>query len=933
MSLRKLFSRPKWKSKDPVVRAHAVAGESNPEFHTKLVNFAQHDNDARVRAAATHRLIDINVLVDIVKSENDDHVKSVALTKITTLLDKNADIGELSLSSLLPLLPISNIVKLCSHDLLSIRKEAVKYIPSQGKLGDLLIVELDEGLRSDILQRISQQSTLQRVAEKTRKTNKSLYHDVLNRLQDIQLKAGDTEAIEKLGKSIFERLIGLQAQATSSESNLKTVEEDWLKLPRQYQQKHQERYQRARTLVLEIMSASDPQYLEELEGKRVELLEQHLQHIKKSQKDIVDAGLAGVNDIIGALRDETSQLKVPQTEAAQSLVQKIEDELSKCDEILSTRLREMPGHESLIRLHTQVSEQAKQPPFRQSIKQNSYLESRLLKVISGITLNVKDLQLKDSIKDILSKLAITVTDHSEKVEQAAEKYPDLVAHMKNAMDENLLHKAAEYRQKINSLRKLLSHHILLKNNDLNADYRNAEARYNELSEWLLWSNNEKRESLIKDLSALPVSEMHPDAVAEIVKKSQIEWKKLDQSEALSGDSSKHKTNNDLWKQFHTITNQLYKPAKMFFKKRNEVQKVHLGKIHDHINDLKELTSCAEKNWKNIFSAMGYLRIDLRDIDNLPPASRGKTAAKIREVLHAADKLIEEKDDVVARVKNKIIDKAKEVSAYEDTSSAADEIKQLQKQWQDAGSMQRRREQALWKEFRIHCDKVFNKLKEQKNEDNKARNLNNVKIEEYLSQYKAVITADDVGGDPVALRRKMNVFVNGWEEISSENNSFENSYQQLVSDTEQLITDSKVRQGKQQHKNFFSKLNDCMDKESGVDVVIDDSWHEVQTNTSVDKAFSQRIDMKSAKPSLQDSQWNDTLLLLEYSLGLDSPQEYSEQRMKLQVDLLSRKLDGELSDPSGSDLWQQFNRLVASYPLSKALLTTRKRLKAIEKQLI
>lgn len=86
MSLLRIFSKPRWQSKDPLVRREAVNKDEDPALLAQLPSLARDDTDAGVRIAVMKRLADPATCQALAHDDADDGVRKSAAALLFDLL-------------------------------------------------------------------------------------------------------------------------------------------------------------------------------------------------------------------------------------------------------------------------------------------------------------------------------------------------------------------------------------------------------------------------------------------------------------------------------------------------------------------------------------------------------------------------------------------------------------------------------------------------------------------------------------------------------------------------------------------------------------------------------------------------------------------------------------------------------------------------------
>jgi hypothetical protein len=97
---------------------------------------------------------------------------------------------------------------------------------------------------------------------------------------------------------------------------------------------------------------------------------------------------------------------------------------------------------------------------------------------------------------------------------------------------------------------------------------------------------------------------------------------------------------------------------------------------------------------------------------------------------------------VANKKKALIEKAVAISTSQDWKSTADELKKLQRQWQELGSAGPRHENKLWKEFREACNVFFDARQAHFGEQDAANEANLAAKKALIAELEALVLPSD-----------------------------------------------------------------------------------------------------------------------------------------------------------------------------------------------
>lgn len=254
-------------------------------------------------------------------------------------------------------------------------------------------------------------------------------------------------------------------------------------------------------------------------------------------------------------------------------------------------------------------------------------------------------------------------------------------------------------------------HMANKLEDLNAAVE-------KLGDWHEFAVTPKKEALIKDMQALIDAAVPPKQLADKIQALQQQWKEL----CRGGQNQ----DEDLWQAFHDAAQQAYAPCKIYFEEQHqerELNSKHRRTLIQQMSKYLEAYNWQEADWGEVEKTLkiardawrGYWPVAKKDIKPLQ-----------KEFDQLMDALYEKLNQEYQRnhkKKSVIIDQAAKLLELADTQEAIGLAKQYQAQWRDVGRCKRKDEQALWKQFRAHCDAVFERRDAEQNQTKEEQNSN------------------------------------------------------------------------------------------------------------------------------------------------------------------------------------------------------------------
>jgi DNA repair protein SbcC/Rad50 len=193
-----LLGKPAWEHKDTTVRLRAVHADTSPALLALLPELAQRDPDPAVRAAALQRLDDPELLARRMRGEHALEVAAAARGRLLDLLCGEQLAPERQSGALAAVDDAELLTEVATRATRSpLRRAALARINRAGLLFERCLADPDPALRLWLLERIDSPDALQRLVQAARKRDKALTRAARERLQALQLSAGDPGELER----------------------------------------------------------------------------------------------------------------------------------------------------------------------------------------------------------------------------------------------------------------------------------------------------------------------------------------------------------------------------------------------------------------------------------------------------------------------------------------------------------------------------------------------------------------------------------------------------------------------------------------------------------------------------------------------------------------------------------------------------------------
>lgn len=850
MSLLRFLFKPKWQHKDAVVRRDAVAGSQEAELVSVLPTLLRDDPDAGVRLAVLRRLDDYELWRERSTADAAGEVRTAARaaymqrlvngTGGTPLLERRiAELETLSGEELEQVLTGAKDTSLRAAALEKVRRPAL--------LVERAVVDPDPALRQIALTRINDLDALARVAERTRKTDKTVSRLAREKLESLRIAAGDADAISLRTRALIERAEALLQRARGDRAQeLQAVERARNEIAAQAPAALRERLDATLTF---LRSDTDEVALQRGRLRNVrQRIDSLLTQLPRS-----DAG-----EIERLLADATAALAA----TAQDLPERaaIEDGVTR-----------MMQHLAALASHAHAVSGPSEPTL-----QNGSVEAVAAQARFDATLAAAQAETQRERERQAQRRRHIDTDVVE-LERLLEAGDITAAHAVHARIETELAglpPAAQHDKRL----------------------VNAQARYAELKRWQHWSNNEQRKRLCDAIEALPGSGLHPDAVATRVREARAEWQSLDASEDLDAPTKGERPTQGLGRRFQVLCNQALKPTRDYFDKRSELRKSHEQDITQLLQRVAAVADDADRaTWS---APRSEVAAALRALDGVDPRQRKVLAQQLKDALSRIDSRLDAFNSSAVEAKRSLIAKAERAAQSGDLIAAARELRDLQKQWKDAGTSRRKDDETLWKSFRAVCDRVFGELDAQRRERVEQESRAQDEAEQTVAAFESL--RDEPIEQARVKWRELNA---RWGELGVKDRALQKRWQ-----TVETLLQSQAEQAARRERNSaleaaYIRLRECerieRDGPSGIAVAEWNALTEVpgELGVALGARFAAAV---AGKPThFDDADFDiarDILVQLEYHGGTESPTEDRQRRMDWQMSRLSQRM-GRGSMPS------------------------------------
>lgn len=234
MKISRILFKPRWQDKDAATRLAAVGADPDAELIAALPDLTRSDPDARVRLAALKRLGDYECWRERSTADADPELRRTARTAYVSMFCAGGP-GTPALPRLIAELDTLSAAEIETVATAATRRElraaALALVTRPALLVERAGADPDPALRLAALARIHDPAALERIAERTRKTDKTINRAARERVQALRIEGGDAGAIAARARALCERIETLlRDPGTDAEGARRRIEAEWASL-------------------------------------------------------------------------------------------------------------------------------------------------------------------------------------------------------------------------------------------------------------------------------------------------------------------------------------------------------------------------------------------------------------------------------------------------------------------------------------------------------------------------------------------------------------------------------------------------------------------------------------------------------------------------------------------------------------------------------
>ena len=185
--------------------------------------------------------------------------------------------------------------------------------------------------------------------------------------------------------------------------------------------------------------------------------------------------------------------------------------------------------------------------------------------------------------------------------------------------------------------------------------------------------------------------------------------------------------DEIWNKFSDLTKQMHDKREVLFENQRGTELENLAKKKDIIAQIEVLATekvNAHSQWLAQIEKVEALRTAFFSAGKVPSDVNEQTWSAFKTAVRNFNSfknsfykdIKKDQNDNLSK-KTALVAKAKELQESTDFATTTPIMKQIQEEWKQIGHVPRKYSDKIWKEFKDACNHYFEKLKEQKNEEN------------------------------------------------------------------------------------------------------------------------------------------------------------------------------------------------------------------------
>jgi exonuclease SbcC len=423
---------------------------------------------------------------------------------------------------------------------------------------------------------------------------------------------------------------------------------------------------------------------------------------------------------------------------------------------------------------------------------------------------------------------------------------------------------------------------------LQHDFESVSEQMAEISDWEHYIATPRKQKLLSDITALVTSPMdNPNEQADKVKQYRKIWNSLGHAD--------ENVDQELNKEFNLACEQAFAPCRLFYGEQEKLREQHLATRNEIIAQAKELadsiiateteTDAAVIDFKMLDGQLNKLQQRWQQAGEVDRQRYQKLYRQFKSTLQPIRKAIKGFNEANGASKQALIKDAEQLLALENIPQAIDKVKKIQQQWREIGFAGTQQESALWQKFRSVNDQVFAKREQFKTTQQTEIASLATKFNQTLTQIKAELADSQLTHSKAQAEQLLSEVLSNKPVIKSIVVAIES----FINDVTKKIA---VKDGQAEQDNWrslFCLLKIVAQDESKIslETLLENSADNYQNLTNFwQKRLQEQLTLT---PQANAKERETKTLEIEILAQVESPQEYANQRLTVQVSLMQEQM--------------------------------------------
>lgn len=892
------FFKAKWQHKDSNIRVVAINEElqlENPEQKTIILNLAQQDDSELVRKTALLKLNDFNIWLNESQNNSNKKIKDFLNKQINLILVDNHSI---ILSKDNKLEYINNVNNLSGLETwLNSESDSDIVIALYNKLNkpqlltSIFTQKQQPAIQQYLLQNIEDKDLLEKLAKKA--CDESIVTTIQSKIKDINYKIELPKTIAKkaqLNLSKFLALIDVSDYGVMATRKTELLKE-WGTLTPEFSCLTLQEKEVFETKHHNISIQVDKIFAPKAEAYKQKVITEELKKEQNKERLFFEIEITELNQLLTTSIFELADVdETPFNEKITDLTQQVNQ----------SSLNEYEKKHFSVSLQDLQHKLTQLPVIAQSVSDATYHISKISQL--ALPTNAEELNERQPIfKEWLAKWREIEAQASGVLpESIVSAYKEISSHWRKGLAPLIAEQKTQLTQtqkKLSELNRLISSgkfNIAFgvfkrveklfselspeQQKRAQKEFDSVSAKMAELSDWEHYIATPRKQSLLEEIKALVETPLDsPIDQANKVKEYRKVWNSLGHA-----DDEVERTLNT---EFNAYCEKAFAPCRLFYKEQENIREQHLIVRKSIVENVKTFAASCESesvNWKEVDTQLNQYQQQWQNAGEVERSIYKDIQAQFNDVIRPIKESLKSYKNNNVALKQNLIEKAKSALDMDDVFNAIKIVKSLQSQWKEIGYTGAKFENKLWKEFRTYNDSVFNK-RDEVSASNKAEQQTQVNnLSEKITELDELAASSNCIKSLTSIKADYETLLNNVLSIKPLNKSLVKKLEQGIANVSSNVESVKLNKEKMNWQNIFNVLAQLAEQELTVDDIkssdvftqIPQSWQKRLTDVMNNKNKVDRL---------------ESTLILEIFSGQESPAEYKNERMQVQVKLMQEQM--------------------------------------------